>query len=90
MMNFYFCLACFTDRGISLDEFIRIRKDEFFKRFESQISDDDIEAAKLRFRLIDTDKSGYIDWIEYLNYECMRRMWKRPAVIEYHVNRCFV
>lgn len=44
------------------------------------MSQDDIEVTNLRFKLIDADKSGYIDWDEYLNYECMKRLHHTPAV----------
>lgn len=44
------------------------------------MSHDDIEVTNLRFKLIDADKSGYIDWDEYLNYECMKRLHHTPAV----------
>ena len=46
------------------------------------MSDDDIEALKLRFKLIDADNSGFIDWDEYLNYESMKRLSKRHEVIK--------
>lgn len=57
-----------------------MRKNDFVKNFNADMSDEDIEAAKLRFKLIDSDKSGFIDWAEYLNYECMKRLYKRPTV----------
>jgi hypothetical protein len=57
-----------------------MRKDEFYRQFRVQMTNDDIEVATLRFKLIDGDKSGAIDWDEYLNYECMRRLHKIPAV----------
>ncbi len=69
------------DGGISEEQFIIMRKTEFLKQFEADMSDDDIEALKLRFKLIDVDNSGFIDWDEYLNYECMRRLSKRHEVI---------
>ena len=37
------------------------------------MSDDENEAFKLSFKLIDVDNSGLIDWDVYLNYECMKR-----------------
>lgn len=69
------------DYGISSEEFLRIRKEEFYKQFGIEMSQDDVEVTNLRFKLIDSDKSGYIDWDEYLNYECMRRLHHTPAVI---------
>ena len=57
-----------------------MRKEEFYKLFGIEMSADDIEVTNLRFRLIDLDKSGFIDWDEYLNYECMRRLHRTPAV----------
>lgn len=57
-----------------------MRKDEFLKQYGVEMSQDDIEVVNLRFQIIDIDKSGYIDWDEYLNYECMRRLHKIPAV----------
>lgn len=71
----------FSDYGISNDEFLRIRKDEFYKQYGIEMSPDDIEVTNLRFKLIDADKSGFIDWNEYVNYECMRRLHHTPAVI---------
>jgi hypothetical protein len=49
-----------------------------------EMSQDDIDAANLRFRLIDADNSGYIDWDEYLNYECMRKLHRTQAVIYFN------
>lgn len=60
-----------------------MRKDEFFKQFGTEMSQVDIDTVKLRFKLIDLDQSGYIDWDEYLNYECMRRLHRMPAVYSY-------
>ena len=59
---------------------MQIRKEEFLKEFGFEMSQDDIELANLRFKLIDTDKSGFIDWDEYVNYECMRRLASVPDV----------
>ena len=59
-----------------------MRKAEFLKQFDADMSDDDIEALKLRFKLIDADNSGFIDWDEYLNYESMKRLSKRHEVIK--------
>lgn len=70
----------YLDYGISSDEFLRIRKEELLKHFGIEMSQDDIEATHLRFKLIDADKSGYIDWDEYLNYECMKRLHHTKAV----------
>ena len=58
-----------------------MRKDEYLKQYgTSEMSKDDIEVTNLRFKLIDSDKSGSIDWDEYLNYESMRRLHKNPDV----------
>ena len=57
-----------------------MRTTEFLKQFDAEMSVDDLEAIKLRFKLIDADNSGFIDWDEYLNYECMRRLSKRHEV----------
>jgi hypothetical protein len=45
------------------------------------MSQNDEELANLRFNLIDTDQNGFIDWDEYVNYECMRRLVLLPGVI---------
>jgi hypothetical protein len=68
------------DYGISSEEFLRMRQEEFYKQFGIDMSQDDIEVTNLRFKLIDLDKSGHIDWDEYLNYECMRRLYRMPSV----------
>ena len=68
------------DYGISNEEFLRIREEDNIKQFGVGMSPDDIEATNLRFKLTDCDKSGFIDWDEYLNYECMRRLHRIPAV----------
>ena len=73
-------LLLLTEGGISEEEFIKLRKTEFSKQFDAEMSDEDVEAAKLRFKLIDSDKSGSIDWDEYLNFECMKKLSDRPAV----------
>ena len=70
----------FSDGGISEEEFVKMRKAEFSKHFGAEMSEEDIEATKLRFKLIDADKSGFIDWDEYLNYECMKKLSNRHAV----------
>ena len=57
-----------------------MRRNEFRRQFGMEMSQDDLNATHLRFELIDLDKNGYIDWDEYLNYECMRRLYRRPAV----------
>jgi hypothetical protein len=58
-----------------------MRKDEYLKQYgTSEMSKDDIDVTNLRFKLIDSDKSGSIDWDEYLNYESMRRLHKTPDV----------
>lgn len=57
-----------------------MRRLEYEKEYGTEMSPDDIEVTKLRFELIDSDKSGHIDWDEYLNYECMRILSKKPAV----------
>jgi hypothetical protein len=81
--RFHVNLRSFTnilDYGISREEFLRIRQDEFYQQFGLEMSADDIEAANLRFKLTDADSSGFIDWDEYLNYECMRKLHRTPAV----------
>ena len=47
------------------------------------MTQNEIYLANLRFKLIDSDKSGFIDWDEYVNYECMRRLASVPNVIQF-------
>lgn len=83
MIILYLLKNFIIDSGISGDEFVRMRRDEFYKKFGVEMSSDDVDALKLRFKLIDADESGFIDWDEYLNYECMRRLHKRSAASFY-------
>jgi Ca2+-binding EF-hand superfamily protein len=70
------------DYGISNDEFLKMLREDNCKQFGDAIdmTTDEIECANLRFRLIDSDKNGHIDWDEYLDYECMRRLHRVPLV----------
>ena len=68
------------DYSISNEEFLKIRREEFLSEFGFEMSQNDEDLANLRFSLIDTDQNGYIDWDEYVNYECMRRLVLLPGV----------
>lgn len=75
------------DFGISKEEFLRIRMDEFYNRLGVEMSHRDIEVTNLRFDLTDTDHSGHIDWDEYLNFECIRRLHRLPSVIHITISK---
>ncbi|KAI3384128.1 hypothetical protein SNEBB_000259 [Seison nebaliae] len=63
--------------GISWTEFLRMRSEEHRKRFGNEMTQDDVEAAWIRFQLVDIDGSGTMDWGEFISYECMRRLYKK-------------
>lgn len=74
-------LLCFVlDYGISKDEFLRMQKEDFYHRLGEEMTPEFAEIMNLRFEHTDTDQSGYIDWDEYLNYECTRRIYRMPNV----------
>ncbi len=57
-----FFILHFLGRGISMDEFVQMSKEDYFNKFNVEMPAEDVEMTKLRFRNIDTDKSGQIDW----------------------------
>lgn len=71
------------DYGISKDEFLRMQKEDFYHRLGEEMTSEFVEITNLRFEHTDTDQSGYIDWDEYLNYECTRRIYRMSKVICY-------
>lgn len=68
------------DYGISKEEFVRMQKEDYYHRLGEEMTPEFLEITSLRFQHTDTDQSGYIDWDEYLNYECTRRIYRMSNV----------
>lgn len=68
------------DNGISRDEYVEMCREDFYDRIGEEMSQVDVELARLRFDLVDTDRNGRIDLAEFLSFECTRRLQRLSPV----------
>lgn len=67
-----------------------MQKEDFYHRMGEEMTPEFVEITNLRFEHTDTDQSGYIDWDEYLNYECTRRINRMPKVTKHLVSSVLI
>ena len=70
----------FLDSKISKEEFIDITSAIYEKRLGVALTADDLEVERMKFSIIDRDNTNFIDWWEFLTYEALTILSKRPKV----------
>lgn len=80
MKKLLFDPTSFIDSSISKEEFLNITAAIYEKRFGVTLSQQDMEVEEMKFTIIDKDRTNCIDWWEFLTYEALSILSKRPKV----------
>ncbi|XP_065069993.1 PHD finger protein 24-like isoform X1 [Rhopilema esculentum] len=65
------------DTQISLEEYVQFKEMQFVKKTKDRCPDDLKKLASDEFCMIDRDKTGTIDWWEFLNHESIKMLARR-------------
>lgn len=65
---------------MTLQEFLTYQNRTHRQRLGCDLPDDDLELEKLKFSLIDSNKTGTIEWWEFLTYETVEILNRRSQV----------
>ncbi|XP_064625182.1 PHD finger protein 24-like isoform X2 [Lineus longissimus] len=68
------------DTSVSLEEFLTFKKRQYLEEVCEEIDSDTLENMKREFRIMDADRTGTLDWWEFLNYESVKMLEKRSKV----------
>ncbi|XP_013378662.1 PHD finger protein 24 isoform X2 [Lingula anatina] len=60
------------DATISVEEYLDYKQKEYLALFHTPMPKEEEDLEKTKFRHMDTDGTGTIDWWEFLNYETIR------------------
>lgn len=70
----------FSDADIGLEEFMTFQKKEHESLFGTPMDDFDLDLLRFKFQMLDADKSGSVDYTEYMKHQATKILGRKDKV----------
>ncbi|CAH1238760.1 PHF24 [Branchiostoma lanceolatum] len=67
------------DSSLSLDEYLNYRQ-KAMEDFDIRLSEEELDRERAKFKVMDVNQTGTLDWWEFLNFEAVRKLGRRKHV----------
>ncbi|CAH1238759.1 PHF24 [Branchiostoma lanceolatum] len=64
------------DSSLSLDEYLNYRQ-KAMEDFDIRLSEEELDRERAKFKVMDVNQTGTLDWWEFLNFEAVRKLGRR-------------
>ena len=73
-------MVSLSDTGITLEDYVDIKKHEYESKEGHEMGDLDLLRAKAQFQCMDINGDGQVDWWEFVKQETCKKLAKRCKV----------